>query len=78
MIAQIELIKNWKEIDKAQAMNISSPEEEHEYKTFGFQLDDVGKFHLEDDNKIVLIFSDRTFVIKYEESIYQELLNKFK
>jgi hypothetical protein len=78
MIAQIALITNWKEIQKIEdLMGLEPPKEIYEYKTFGFNIDDVNMFHLDNDNLIVLFFSDRTYSIKYEESIYQKLMCKF-
>jgi hypothetical protein len=78
MIAEIALIKNWKERNRADDMNMDLPDEVFEYMPFGFSLDDVKMFHLDKDNQIALFFSGDKYWIKYNKSIYDQLMKRFE
>lgn len=78
MIAEIKVISNKEELKQADRMGIYK---EPVYTTtlFGFRLDDVELFYLNDkENKEMTLRIDREyFVIKYDLSILNKLKTKF-
>jgi hypothetical protein len=78
MIAEIALVKNWKDINKAEDMNMDSPDAEWEFMPFGFNLDDVKMFHLDKDNQIALFFSGEKYFIRYDKEIHNQLMKRFE
>ncbi len=78
MIGEIALIKNWKERNKAEDMNIDMPDEVFEYMPFGFSLDDVKMFHLDKNDQIALFFSGDKYWIKYNKDIHDQLMKRFE
>lgn len=78
MIAEIKIISNKEELEQADRMGIYK---EPVYITtlFGFRLDDVELFYLNDnENKEIILRIDREyFVIKYDLSILNKLKTKF-
>ena len=78
MIAEIKVISNKEELEQADRMGIYK---EPVYATtlFGFRLDDVKLFYLNDnENKEMTLRIDREyFVIKYDLSILNKLKTKF-
>lgn len=78
MIAEIKVISNKEELEQADRMGIYK---EPVYATtlFGFHLDDVELFYLNDNkNKEMTLRIDREyFVIKYDLSILNKLKLKF-
>lgn len=78
MIAEIKVISNKEELEQADRMGIYK---EPVYATtlFGFHLDDVELFYLNDnENKEMTLRIDREyFVIKYDLSILNKLKTKF-
>lgn len=78
MIAEIKVIINKEELEQADRMGVYK---EPVYTTtlFGFHLDDVELFYLNDnENKEMTLRIDREyFVIKYDLSILNKLKIKF-
>ena len=78
MIAEIKVISNKEELEQADRMGIYK---EPVYATtlFGFHLDDVELFYLNDNkNKEMTLRIDKEyFIIKYDLSILNKLKTKF-
>jgi hypothetical protein len=80
MIAQIAMIENWEEIDQLSVMGLPTAEKEiYYYEPFGFKIEDVLMFHVDEKKKhIALIFDAKTYYVKHEEGIYLSLVKKFE
>lgn len=78
MIAEIKVIINKEELEQADRMGVYK-EPVYATTSFGFHLDDVELFYLNDnENKEMTLRIDREyFVIKYDLSILNKLKVKF-
>lgn len=77
MQAQLEIITNIKEIQKAEDGGYPIPEEEIGYEPFFFVISEVSKFRIVGKSKIVLYFFDNIeeWHIKYDETLVKQLVN---
>lgn len=78
MIGQAVFAKNYNEIKEAEEMGIEPPEMIDSYGEFGFKISDIKMFHKDQKGRIVLIFNNDNWTIKYEEEIWNKLIQEFK
>ncbi len=70
--------KNYDERQQAEDLDIKLPEFIPAYEDFYFNMEYVEAFYKNDEGNINLVIQGNTWSIKWDEKIYNQLINKMK